>query len=326
MLFDRSWQYVGHVGMLEPPVTHFPAVAGGKPVIVTRAGDGDLHAFLNVCAHRGSVVCEAAGNRDRLQCPYHAWTYGLDGALLNAPRSDREEGFDREAHFLEPLSVDTWGPFIFVAGSPDVAPLTEALGSIPEQVGEVLDVGGLAFNRRVSNTYRANWKLCVENFLECYHCRVAHPSFVQVVETGPDDYLLMPTTEGSSQYGPVRQTWSGGFDPIGPIARSQFHLFHPNTAINIFPGHSNLSIGPISPTGTGTTDRFLDYFFGPDVDEAWIDSLLVLDDAVGREDLILVESVQRGMEAAGHRSGTLFLDSETLIAHFRDYVRSAVEQ
>ena len=97
-----------------------------------------------------------------------------------------------------------------------------------------------------------------------------------------------------------------------------------NTAINIMPGHPNLSIGPVVPTGPGTTHRFLDYFVGPDVDAAWIEDFRAFDDQVGREDLALVESVQRGMDAGIHDHGTLFLDSEQLIAHFASYVRSAL--
>ena len=114
------------------------------------------------------------------------------------------------------------------------------------------------------------------------------------------------------------------FDPRGPITRGQFHLLFPNTAINIMPGHPNISIGPITPTAPGTTHRFLDYFFGEDVSPEWIDDMLAFDARVGAEDLVLVQSVQRGMEAAPGRHGTLFIDSEKLIVHFNDYVRTAI--
>jgi choline monooxygenase len=324
-LLRPSWQYVGHVGMLEPPTTHFPAMAGDVPVVVTRGPDGAYGALANICAHRGSVVCSAPGTTDRLRCPYHAWTYRLDGALDRAPRSDREEHFDLADHALRRLDVDTWGPFLFVDAGAAGVPLEEALGEVPQRIAESIDVDRLVFRHRAEASYRANWKICVENFLECYHCRVAHPSFSQVVDTSPDDYLLMPGIGGSSQYGPVRDNWSGRFDPTGPIGRGQFHLIHPNTAVNVFPGQVNLSIGPVVPTGPATTERFLDYFFAEDTDEDWIVSLVELDDAVGAEDLALVESVQRGVSAAPDRRGRLFLDSEVLIAHFQQYVRDALE-
>jgi phenylpropionate dioxygenase-like ring-hydroxylating dioxygenase large terminal subunit len=323
-LFRPSWQYVGHVGMLEPPTTHFPAEAGGVPVVVTRGPDDELSALANICAHRGSVVCSAPGTSDRLRCAYHAWTYGLDGSLVRAPRSDREATFEASEHRLRRMAVETWGPFIFVNATGGEPSLEAALGDVPERIAESIVVDRLVFRHRAEASYRANWKICVENFLECYHCRVAHPSFSQVVDTSPDDYVLEAGTAGSSQYGPVRDTWSGRFDPVGPIERGQFHLVHPNTAINVFPGQVNLSIGPVLPTGPDTTVRFLDYFFAEGTDEGWIQTLLELDHAVGAEDLALVESVQRGVSAAPGRRGHLFLDSEVLIAHFQEYVRGAL--
>lgn len=324
-IFRPSWQYVGHVGMLPASGSYFPADLAGVPVVVTRDGSDGLRALLNVCAHRGAVVCEEPGTRDRLQCPYHAWTYRLDGSLLAAPRSDRELSFDLSEHTLPAMQVDTWGPFIFACSSVGAPSLAEALGDIPERVGRLIDVDDLVFRERLTAGYRANWKVCVENFLECYHCRVAHPSFSRLIDTGPDDYRLVGSPAGSSQYGPIRQSWSGELDPAGPVDRGQFHLVHPNTAINIFPGRPNLSIGPVIPTAAGTTHRELDYFFGSEVEEEWIVAMMKLDDQVGSEDRELVESVQRGMEAGVRDHGTLFLDSEELIAHFGAYIREAVE-
>jgi choline monooxygenase len=324
-VFRPSWQYVGHSGMLPEPGSFFPAELAGTPIVVTLDREGVLRALVNVCAHRGSIVCEAPGSRNTLQCPYHAWTYRLDGTLLSAPRSDREESFDAADHELPAVQVDTWGPFIFACASPDTPALAEALGDIPDRLADLMDLKDLVFRQRWTGRYRANWKVCVENFLECYHCRVAHPSFNKVVDTGPDDYRLISSPPGSSQYGPVRQSWSGALDPVGPIGRGQFHLIHPNTAINVFPGQPNLSIGPVIPTEPGATHRVLDYFFGAGVDEEWIESLLKLDEQVGREDLHLVESVQRGMESGARARGSLFVDSEELIAHFGGYIRSALE-
>ena len=325
-IFRESWQYVGHTAMLASPGSFFPADISNVPVVITRDVDDGLHALRNVCAHRGSIVCELPGSRSTLQCPYHAWTYGLEGSLLAAPRSDREDGFDITEHSLRRLDVDRWGPFIFARAAVGGPSLVDALGDIPGRVAEIVDVDALEFHHRATGRYRANWKVCIENYLECYHCRVAHPSFASVIETGPDDYRLVTSVSGSSQYGPIRQTWAGGFDPVGPIARSQFHLFHPNTVVSIFPGQANLSIGPVIPAGAGTTRRALDYFFGADVEESWKEDLLKLDDQVGREDLVLVESAQRGMEAAQQDRGVLLLDSESLIAHFRDYVLAAADR
>ncbi len=324
-VFAGSWHYVGHLGGLADATTFFPTTAGNLPVVVTRDSTGAVRALANVCRHRGAVVCEAPGARDHLRCPYHAWTYALDGTLQNAPRADREEGFGYETHALRPLPLGRWGPFLFVASGEPETTFDEWIGDVRSRVAGLLDVEGLRFLKRTAGAYRANWKVCVENFLECYHCRVAHPGFSKVIATGPDDYRLETSAHGSSQYGPVRQGWTGPFDPTGPVGRGQFHFLFPNTTINIMPGHPNISIGPVIPESPGTTHRYLDYFVAPDVDDGWVTEMLAFDDQVGLEDVALVESVQRGMEAGAHTHGTLFLDSERLIAHFRDYLRSRLD-
>src|SRR5690348_5481104 len=130
-IFARSWQYAGHLGQLPEPGSFFASDAGPIPIVVTRDREGVLRAFLNACRHRGSLVAQGEGCRNSLQCPYHAWTYGLDGRLRAAPRSDQEEGFEKDELGLRPASVDTWGPLVFVNPEPEAAPLAEALGSLP---------------------------------------------------------------------------------------------------------------------------------------------------------------------------------------------------
>ena len=104
------------------------------PVVVTRSRCGELNAFVNVCRHRGHPVAAGSGRRETLQCAYHAWTYGLDGSLNAAPRSDREPGFERGELGLRRIKVDTWGPFVFVNPDPEAAPLADTLRDLPELV------------------------------------------------------------------------------------------------------------------------------------------------------------------------------------------------
>ena len=324
-IFRRTWQYAGRVDQVAEPGAFFTCDLGGVPIVVVRDKDERLRAFLNVCRHRGSLVCEGEGRRETLQCPYHAWTYGLDGLLRAAPRSDREPGFDKTELGLVPASVDSWGPFVFVNPDGAAAPLAETLAELPELVAASgLDLGSLRFLRRSSGEYEANWKVCSENFLECYHCQVAHPGFSKVVDVSVDAYVLEASPTFSTQYGPVRETWKGDFDPRGPIERGQFHFLWPNLTLNIMPGHPNLSIGPILPTGPERTARFLDYFVGPDVDQAWIDDMLEFDSQVGAEDTVLVERVQKGLRGGGLEHGRLMGESERLIAHFQGLLLDAL--
>jgi phenylpropionate dioxygenase-like ring-hydroxylating dioxygenase large terminal subunit len=314
-IFARTWQYVGHTGQVAGG-GFFAATAGQIPVVVTRARDGELRAFLNVCRHRGHVVAHGAGTRETLQCPYHAWTYGLDGRLRAAPRSDREPGFDIEELGLVEIGVDTWGPLVFVNPDPDSEPLAAALGDVPARLAEILDVDSLEFRFRTEFELDVNWKISCENFLECYHCAVAHPGFSEAVDVSPDAYLLDSAGLVSSQIGPIRPG-SEGFFTDREVPRSQFHFLWPNFSLNVFPGHPNLSCGPMVPLGPERTGRFLDYFFAPDVDQGWIDELVAFDNQVGLEDRALVEGVQRGVRSGVLGEGRLLSESEQLVAHFQ---------
>lgn len=322
-IFARTWQYVGHTGEVAEPGSYFATWAGEIPVVVTRARDGELRAFLNVCRHRGFTVAEGQGKRETLQCPYHAWTYGLDGKLRAAPRSDREDDFDADDLGLVSASVDTWGPFVFVNPDAEAEPLAAALGEVPALLGELLDVGSLEHRFRLDWELEANWKVACENFLECYHCAVAHPSFSAIVDVAPDAYRLRTKGLTSSQFGPLRENGGSAFSD-GEIRRSQFHFVWPNFGINVFPGRPNLSCGPILPRGPERSARFLDYFFAPDVDQEWIDDLLELDSQVGREDTILVEGVQRGIRSGLVETGRLMSASEPLIVHFQRLTAAAL--
>jgi phenylpropionate dioxygenase-like ring-hydroxylating dioxygenase large terminal subunit len=324
-IFRRAWQYVGHTGRAAEPGDYFAAAAGSVPVVVTRAHDGELRAFLNVCRHRGFLVAEGTGRRETLQCRYHAWTYGLDGALRAAPRSDREPGFDAEELGLVPLRLETWGPLMFVNADPDAAPLADALDPIPEQVAAILDVDALEHRLRSEFEVAANWKVVCENFLECYHCPVAHPGFSGVVDVSPDAYRLEANVLTSSQFGPLRAN-GDSFLAGGEVPRSQFHFLWPNFGINIFPGRPNLSCGSMLPVGPERTARFLDYFFAPDVEQEWIDDLIAFDDQIGREDTALVEGVQRGIRSGVLEAGRLMPESERLVAHFQALCAAALAQ
>ena len=205
-------------------------------------------------------------------------------------------------------------------------PLAETLGELPALVdASGVDLGSLRFLKRASGAeYDANWKVCSENFLECYHCQVAHPGFSKVVDVSVDAYVLEESGLFSTQYGPVREAWKGDFDPRGPITRGQFHFLWPNVTLNMMPGQPNLSIGPIVPTGPETTARFLDYFVGPEVDHEWVEEMLEFDDQVGAEDRVLVERVQKGLRGGGVEHGRLMGDSERLIAHFQGLLLDAL--
>jgi len=309
-IFARSWQYGGRADEVAEPGSFLATDAGGVPILVTRDKAGELRAFVNVCRHRGAVLTEGSGKRATIQCHYHAWTYDLDGTLRTAPRSEREPDFDCAEWSLLPASVGVWGPFLFVNPDPAAGSLAEHLGDLPALLARDIDVDALVFHSRVEFGADANWKIVVENFLECYHCPTAHPSFSDEVDVHPDRYLLEAHPTFAAQFATAKRTGQ----------RGQFHLLYPNTGLNVFPGPPNLSVGPIAPHGPGRTERYLDYFFAPDVDAAWRDDFFAFDDQVGREDTRLVESVHRGMASGMVDRGRLLADAEPLLAAFQDWL------
>ena len=312
-IFRRTWQYVGVLG--EHNVV--PGWAGRIPVVVVRDEQGVERAFVNVCRHRGSIVVEETSDRKTLQCAYHAWTYALDGSLRSAPRG--EELDDRSDLSLVGIRLGAWGPFRFVNLDGEAPPLGDVLGEVPAMLASGgIDVDDLAFHHRVDWEVGANWKIAAENFLECYHCAVAHPGFSSVVETSPDRYRLESRPWHLSQFGQLKEP--GG----APLPEGQFHLIWPNTGINVFPGRPNLSIGPILPLAPDRTRRILDYFFSPGEDSGWIEEFLEFDDQVGTEDARLVESVQRGAGSGAIQEGRLLPESEQLVAAFQARLRDAL--
>jgi phenylpropionate dioxygenase-like ring-hydroxylating dioxygenase large terminal subunit len=325
-VFGRAWQYAARADLVAERGSLTPAWAGSLPVLLVRGRDGKLRGFVNVCRHRGHVLCEADARRETIQCPYHAWTYDLDGTLRSAPRAEREDAFDPGSLSLVPISVDTWGPFVFVNPDPAAEPLASALGELPRRLAEGgVDVDALRFHSRaVSADYACNWKVCAENFLECYHCAVAHPSLAKALDVSPDAYVLEHDGTLLSQFGPPRASGGGVYDADGPVERGQFYFLFPSTVINVMPGRQNLSIGPIVPRGPERTSRFLDYFLGEDADDEWLRGFLELDEQVGAEDRKLVEAVQRGMGSGALESGVLLPESEQLIARFQSLVVEAL--
>ena len=324
-IFRRSWQYVGRQDEIADGGSFLATRVSDVPVVLVRDEQGTLRAFLNVCRHRGSVVCEGSGRRATLQCPYHAWTYGLDGTLIAAPRFSREGGTDHRDLGLVQLPLESWGPLVFVNPDAEAPPLSEFLGDVPERMRAAgIDLGMLRFLQRVESELDANWKISAENFLECYHCPVAHPGFSAVMDVSPDSYLLELDGGRMTQHGPPKPEPRGGYDPSGEVERAQFHLLFPGTVMNVMPGRPNFSIGPIVPLAPERTYRFLDYFVAADADEAWIEESLAFDAQVSAEDRILVERVQVGVRSGLIDEGRLMPESERLVAHFQSLVVDAL--
>ena len=324
LIFRRSWHYAGRADQVAEPGRFLCVDAGPVPLVIVRGRDGELRALVNVCRHRGHPVLDGEGTCSTLQCPYHAWTYDLDGALRKVPRGDREPGLDPDGLGLLPASVATWGPFLFAHPDPDAPAFAETLGELPAVLADCgVDLGRLAFRRRVPWTLEANWKVAVENYLECYHCPVAHPGLAKAIDVGADGYALEEFPGFSVQRGAARPA-SPAWMHADEVTRAQYHWLWPNVTINVDPGPQNLSLDVWRPDGAGRTLGFTDYFFAPEVPDAVAEEVLAFSLQTGREDVALVEAVQRGMASGAVATGRLMPESERLVAHFQRLVVDAL--
>ena len=176
-VFRRDWVCVGRAGALPETGDYLTVDLGGEPVIVLRDGAGRLRAFSNVCRHRMSLLLEGRGNAQRIVCPYHAWTYGLDGALRGAPAMTGNAGFRRGEISLPEFRCETWLGFVMVTLDPNAEPVAERLAELSDMVAPFgLDGYGETF--REERIWDTNWKALAENFMESYHIPVCHAATV----------------------------------------------------------------------------------------------------------------------------------------------------
>lgn len=322
-IFRRSWQYVGLTEQVARPGDFFTARAGDVPIIVARDKQGELRGHVNVCRHRGSqLVNVEQGNRATLQCGYHAWTYNLDGSLRAAPGMRDEPEFDTACYALVPVQVAAWGPFIFANPDRAAPPLADMLGELPamvEATGLRLD----AIHRKVRRTYdiAANWKVVLDNYLECYHCPVAHPGFSDLIDL--KSYSVAEYEYFSTQAGPPTKTAQQGkaglYDISGEVKAGFYAFLWPNFTLNIYPGPGNVSLNLFLPVDTHRTLAIYEYCFAESVPEQEIEDFTRFIDQVQEEDVVLCESVQRGLRSGFFDRGRL-MRSERALAHFQKLV------
>jgi phenylpropionate dioxygenase-like ring-hydroxylating dioxygenase large terminal subunit len=327
-MFRHSWQYAGLTEQVAATGDFFTYNTGDLSFIILRDAEGQLRAFVNVCRHRGSqLIMQENGRRSSLQCQYHAWTYDLDGSLRAAPGMKDEEAFNKDDFWLFPVSIGTWGPFIFINPDAHARPLADQLGELPTlaaATGLNLD----AIHRRVRRRYdiTANWKVVVDNYLECYHCPVAHPSFCDLIDVG--NYTVREYDYFSTQTGTLKESAKAGRENLydvggdeGAAVENGFYAyFWPNFTLNIYPGPGNVSLNLFIPVDVNHTIALYDYCFVEEVTEEEEANFVRFIDQVQTEDVALCESVQRGLRGGYFDQGKLMLTRENALRHFQKLV------
>ena len=314
-VFGGTWQAVGHAAWVAEPGSYFGCDIAGEPVLVTRAGDGVLRAMSNVCRHRGAELCAGRGAANVIRCPYHAWTYTLDGSLHGAPEFEGVACWDRAQVRLPEFRAEIWGPYVFVCQDAQAPPLAEVFGAIPAEVARIgCPVDRLTFAHRRDYTIECNWKVYVDNYLEGYHLPAAHPSLMR--ELDYQQYRVDTFRYYSSQIAPIRARGGAGesrrYQFTDDARQALYYWIFPNYMLNVYP--DNLSANIILPLGPEKTLTIFEWFAYGDagVQQATID----FSDEIQQEDIRICESVQRGLRSRHYISGRFSVKRENGVHHF----------
>jgi phenylpropionate dioxygenase-like ring-hydroxylating dioxygenase large terminal subunit len=326
-IFAASWNYAGRLEQVAKAGDFLTCRVGKVPVVIVRDEAGKLRAYANVCGHRGSeLVLEKSGNRRTLQCHYHAWTWGLDGTLRAAPHSQEQPGFNKADFPLTPLAVETFGPFIFIYPGTASCSLAATLGQLPAIIRSAgADIDSLKFRERREYAIQANWKVVVENFLECYHCAISHPGFADLIDL--DKYQVVAYDRCSVQRGPVKASAQAQHKEVFAADEGREGIYTylwPNFMLNVYPGADNASTNLILPIDEHHCLAVYEFFFSESMPEDQQRAMVDFIDQVQREDIIIVESVQRGLRSGFYKQGQLILSRENGIQHFQKLVFSAL--
>ena len=329
----KSWQWICHAEKVRAPGTFATAQIAGHPIAIIRDDQRVLRAFYNVCQHRAHPVLLGEGSVRRIVCPYHAWRYHLDGQLAGAPHTADLKDFSPRDIRLREVRVEEFCGFVFVNLDPSAPSLQQLSGSLQSEVRHwAPDIDQLTFGRRLTYEIKSNWKNVVDNFLECYHCPVAHKDFCTLVDM--NTYKV--TTHGvySSHMADAGRNENSAYDTSAAKVRTHaVWWLWPNTCLMRYPGRSSMIVLHIIPVAADRTLETYDFFLEtPEPDELEQKAIHYLDTVLQAEDIALVENVQRGMNTPAFVQGRIVHDpqgsgrSEHALHHFHGLVLEAYER
>ena len=334
LIFERTWQFIGHVSALPRPGSYITGSAGNQPILVVRDHDGRLQAYRNVCRHRASKLLSGAGQcKGAIRCRYHGWTYRFDGSLIGAPEAlSYGERLDKTALPLHPARVEEMCGLIFVNLDPDATPLAQLVGDLPARL-ERYRIPSLESFKPAEDQQPANWKAVVDNYIEGYHIPIAHPGLMRLL-----DYKRYEV-ECREHYvwfeAPMRDKPSSNWaerlytelvQPMPGLTLQdrrvwRYVVIYPNTTIDLYPDH--VGVWQIRPDGIGATSDTYSAFRAPRASVRtrfaqwlnWRVNTITMD-----EDVDLVANVQEGLQTRGYRCGPLSR-REAGVAWFADCIR-----
>jgi choline monooxygenase len=310
-VFSRSWQLVGRAGQVREPGQYVSCEVAGEPVVVVRGNDKVLRGFFNVCRHHAAtVVTNAEGKTENLRCPYHGWTYNLEGALILTPEFGGVANFNRGANGLVPIQAVEWQGWVFVKLDPDGPSLGDFLGKRFFERLEHLKPEQLHWFERRRYTLDCNWKVFVDNYLDGgYHVPHIHGNLNSVldytkytIETG--EYTCLQSSPIAADKGDEKTA------AVRAGKQAYYYWVYPNLMINIYDGVMDTNL--VIPRDVDKTEVIFNYYFA-DVSDNTRErnaASIAVSEQIQAEDAAICESVQRGLNSLSYSTGRLSVRRE----------------
>jgi Rieske 2Fe-2S family protein len=340
-IFGSRWLAAARVSELDRPGRFKTVDVGGESVVIVRGRDGGLRAFFNVCRHRGARLCTSPdGEAPRsLQCPYHAWTYGFDGKLIAAPNLTKMPDVDRTEYGLVPVRLREWLGYAWICLADDPPSFEETVqGAVTARLGDPAAIDSweldeLQVGRRIVYDVKANWKLIVENFMECYHCATIHPELTEVLPEFAQGYAAQYYVGHGAEFGPEVEGFTvdggAGFDRLGGVDADHDRRYYaititPQVFVNLVPDH--VIFHRMYPMAADRTIVECDWLYSKEVvaAEKDVSRSVELFHRVNQQDFDACERCQPGMSSRIYARGGVLVPSEHHIGAFHSWVTEAL--
>ena len=333
-LLARSWQFAGHASQLKETGDYFTFEMAGESLFCIKGRDGEIRTFYNVCQHRAHQLVSGAGHTRVVVCPYHAWTYELTGELRAGPNIKVVEGFDKSSICLTSVRTEVFLGFIFVNLDNDAKPMDDWFPNVRAELESyVPHWDTLAPLEWVEIPENCNWKVSVENYSECYHCTLNHPTFStgvvrpETYDIQPQGYCLRHTTECNSMDA-MTYDINSGYDKNDQY--SSWFLW-PMFSFQVYPGNL-LNTYHWRAVDADHVIVWRGWYSVGGAENEIVRQMAIQDrETTVEEDIGLVESVQRGLKSRGYVPGPLVVDpncgvnSEHSILHLQRWMKEAVD-
>ena len=310
-VFSYSWQMVGRADQVAEPGQYITCELAGEPILVIRGNDGVLRGFYNVCRHHAAaVMTHPAGRAENLRCPYHGWTYDLEGALVGTPEFGGVGGFNRSANGLVPVETALWQHWVFVKLEPDGPSLENFLGKDLLEGFEPLNLERLQWLERRHYVINCNWKVFVDNYLDGgYHVPHLHRGLNSVLDYG--NYTTETGARFCLQSSPiVAEKAEAKTAEVRKGNRALYCWIYPNFMINRY--ESMMDTNLVCPRAADQTEVIFDFYFPDSPASARERNLasIAVSERIQAEDVSICEAVQRGLRSRAYKKGRLSVRRE----------------